>query len=134
MRAVLLLFVFVLFFIGIVLLQLYLSMRTNKWLGLIIPCLCLLFSILILFNLAMYTVVGTSKVSVVTEENGVVIEEGSSLKDLNRPAVGEILATAVPVFIITNIPTLVFLAIYWGAREKFTKKIQLEKMNIQDLE
>lgn len=35
--------------------------------------------------------------------------------------------------LIGNIPTLVLLAIYWAAREKFRMRDQIDKMNINDL-
>ena len=35
--------------------------------------------------------------------------------------------------VIGNIPTVVLLAIYWAAREKFRVKNQIDKMNIDDL-
>ena len=42
---------------------------------------------------------------------------------------GALLAT----FLLGNIPTLVLLAIYWAAREKFRVKDQIDRMNIDDL-
>ena len=36
-------------------------------------------------------------------------------------------------FLLGNIPTVVLLAIYWAAREKFRVKDQIEKMNLDDL-
>ena len=42
---------------------------------------------------------------------------------------GALLAT----FLLGNIPTLVLLAIYWAAPEKFRLRVQIDKMNIDDL-
>lgn len=36
-------------------------------------------------------------------------------------------------FLLGNIPTVVLLAIYWAAREKFRVKDQIDRMNIDDL-
>lgn len=36
-------------------------------------------------------------------------------------------------FVMGNIPTVVLLAIYWACREKFRKKSELDKMQIDDL-
>ena len=36
-------------------------------------------------------------------------------------------------FLLGNIPTVVLLAVYWAAREKFRVKDQIEKMNLDDL-
>ncbi|MBK5246138.1 MAG: hypothetical protein JJE49_02540 [Peptostreptococcaceae bacterium] len=44
------------------------------------------------------------------------------------------IAAAAPIFIISNIPTLIFLAIYFACRDKRKKNLELEKMSIQDLE
>ena len=40
---------------------------------------------------------------------------------------------ALASLVIGNIPTLVLLAIYWAAREKFRVKDQIDKMNLNDL-
>lgn len=37
-------------------------------------------------------------------------------------------------FVILNIPTLVYLGIYFSYKGKRQKNVELEKMNIQDLE
>ncbi len=37
------------------------------------------------------------------------------------------------VWLIANIPTFILLAIYYACREKYRRKKQMEKMNIQDL-
>ena len=42
---------------------------------------------------------------------------------------GPILAS----LILGNIPTVILLAIYWACREKFRKKSELDKMQIDDL-
>ena len=36
--------------------------------------------------------------------------------------------------ILANIPTYIYLAIYFVCREKYRKKNQMDKMNIQDLD
>ncbi len=41
--------------------------------------------------------------------------------------------TVLMVFIIYNIPTVIFLGIYFSCRAKLKKNSQLTKMNIQDL-
>jgi hypothetical protein len=43
-------------------------------------------------------------------------------------------ASALPVFLMSNIPTLLFLAIYFACREKRKLRKELDKMNVQDLE
>jgi hypothetical protein len=47
---------------------------------------------------------------------------------------GEIFMLIASTFLISNIPTIVLLGIYFGCREKMKLRSQLDKMNIQDLE
>ncbi|MBN7773096.1 hypothetical protein [Clostridium aminobutyricum] len=91
--------------VGIVFLQIFLSKKKNKWLGLILPLLCLGYSFLMLLGIMVYDSMGA----------------------------GEILALFSVTFITANIPTIVLLAIYAACREKFKKDKEIEKMNIQDL-
>lgn len=118
--------------VGIVWLQIFLSKKQNKWVGLIIPLICFLFSILSVFSLSMYTT--TNITSLTKTIDGVSVNQETTQRQTEKPSVGEMLAMAVPVFIVTNIPTLIFLAIYFACREKRKKNLELEKMNIQDLE
>ena len=43
-------------------------------------------------------------------------------------------SAALIFWLITNIPTVILLLVYFIYREKYRKKSQLEKMRIQDLE
>ena len=43
-------------------------------------------------------------------------------------------SVALIFWLITNIPTVILLLVYFICREKYWKKNQLEKMRIQDLE
>jgi hypothetical protein len=47
---------------------------------------------------------------------------------------GEIFMLLASTFLISNIPTIVLLGIYFGCREKIKLRSQLDKMNIQDLD
>ena len=47
---------------------------------------------------------------------------------------GDILVPTLLLFLMYNIPTLVLLGIYFACREKYSRKKQLDKMNIQDLD
>lgn len=77
--------------VGAILLQIYLSKSENKWLGLILPLITLGYSILAVLNIIAFTSV-TSTVF-----------------------------TAIYVFAIFNISTVILLAIYAGCREKRKK-------------
>ncbi len=105
--SLLLLFGILLFilFIGIVFLQIILAKRENKYLGLILPAICFLLSLIFPLNFAVFGRV-------------------------------EMLSTAFQlflVFLLSNIPTLILLGIYWACRQKYRSQNQMKKMNIQDL-
>lgn len=89
--------------VGGVLLQIFLSRRENRWPGLVLPLLTFLCSLLGPLNAA---------------------DTGSVSKNILL-----VLAT----LLAGNIPTLVLLAIYWAAREKFRVGKQMEKMGKQDI-
>ncbi len=89
--------------IGGVFLQIFLSRRKARCPGLVLPFLSFLFALLMLFNLR-----DTGSVS------------------------GNLLVILITL-LAGNLPTLVLLAIYWAAREKFRVQRQMDKMNIDDL-
>lgn len=133
------------FIIGLVVLQINLSKKRNKWLGLVLPFICFLFSILTISNMYLFSTVKTVTVTETTSitettstnesmENGTVIESEAIGPQQLKPSVGEMLLSVVPVFIITNIPTIIFITIYFSCREKLKNNKELEKMNIQDLD
>lgn len=86
-------------------LQIFLSKNKNKWLGLILPTIALLFSFLMVLNIMVMDSMTSWDVFVIL---------GST-------------------FLISNIPTIVLVGIYFACREKMKVRNQVEKMNIQDL-
>ncbi len=93
-----------LFLAALILLQITLSKRESKWLGLIIPIVSFGFSILWVLGIPYY-----------------LSSSGLAFK-------------VILVFLIANIPTAIFLAIYFICREKVNKISEIDKMTIQDLE
>ena len=89
--------------VGGIRLQIFLSKRESKWPGLVLPVISFLWSLLYLFNL---------------------MDTGSVVRNI---------LMAILTILLTNIPTLVLLAIYWAVREKRRKRSEIEKMNIDDL-
>lgn len=119
--------------VGIIWLQVVLSKKQNKWLGLILPFLCLFISIMGALGTATFTTV--SRTSMIQEEvNGQIVKQEVIDSQIQQQDVGGAIVTAVVVFVMMNIPTLILLAIYFACREKRKKNGELEKMNIQDLE
>jgi uncharacterized membrane protein len=89
--------------IGGIALQVFLSRQESPILGLILPVLTLLVSILAVS----YAVV---------------------------PIGGSPAGVILPIFVPLNFPTLVLLLIYFVCRRKYSRKKQMDKMNIQDLD
>jgi hypothetical protein len=89
---------------GAVVLQVFLSGKENRWLGLILPLITFLNSLVYTLN---------------------VVSFGDTAN-----AIG----TMCVAFLLANIPTAVLLVIYFACREKFKRKRSLDKMSAQDLE
>lgn len=123
----------ILVLVGIIWLQVVLSKKQNKWLGLILPFLCLFISIVGTLGIVTFTTVSrTSVIQEVVDEE--FVKEEIIEPQIQQPDIGRAVVTAVVVFVMMNIPTLILLAIYFACREKRKKNGELEKMNIQDLE
>ena len=97
-----------LMFVGLCFLQAYLSKRESKLLGWIIPGISFLLSLIWPLNVVYYPA-------------GEVMNWGPVLE-------------MILVLLLVNIPTYVYLTIYFVCREKYRKKNQMNKMNIQDLD
>ena len=115
--------------VGIIWLQFYLSKKPSRWLGLLIPIICFAFSILAVSGLALFSTM-TSTVSTV---DGVVVNEVVEQQAMEEPSFVEMVITIVPVFVATNIPTIIFVGIYVSCRSKLKKSAELNKMSIHDL-
>lgn len=97
------LIVLLVFVVGGILLQIFLSRRESRWPGLVLPLLTFLCSLLGPLNVA---------------------DTGSVSRNI---------LLVVVTLLAGNIPTLVLLAIYWAARERFRVRDQMEKMGKQDI-
>lgn len=83
----------VLFIIAIICLQIYLSKKESKWPGLILPIISVLISIFFVLNIAFF----------------------------GNESIGQIIYTLLVSILMANIPTIVFLAIYF----KYHPKLKL---------
>lgn len=92
------------FFAGMIWLQVFLSKNRNKWLGLILPIIFFAFSLVNLLS---------------------IMDTGDTFKNI---------VLIIGVLLLSNIPTLILLIIYWVFREKIKHANEIDKMNIQDLE
>ncbi len=90
---------------GTVLLQIFLSKRDSRWPGLVLPIITFIYSLLAVFAMAAY--VGES--------------------------IGAVVLQVIGIFLLTNIPTFILLAIYFGLRHDKRKNKEINKMNIKDL-
>jgi Na+-translocating ferredoxin:NAD+ oxidoreductase RnfA subunit len=98
--------IFVLLLAGIVVLQIFLSKRVNRWLGLLLPAVSVIFALL-------------GAANVVVDPAVTPFQNALSV---------------FSVFLLYSIPSLILLAIYAACREKIKKKKDIDRMNIQDLE
>ncbi|MFR9279151.1 MAG: hypothetical protein ACLVME_05740 [Ezakiella coagulans] len=95
---------FLIIFVGAIALQVFLSKRESKFLGLILPIISVLNSLIIVLNIAGDAITKT-----------------------------QILIALVSAFLIGNIPTIILMAIYFGVREKMKIESELDKTRIKDL-
>ena len=98
--------IFVGILVGIVFLQIFLSTKENKKLGLILPGINFVISILI---------------SLIYLLNALTLDVS-------------IFIGILIVFIAYNVPTVILMSIYYACRNKYKKKHEIDKMNIQDLD
>ena len=94
-----------LIFAIIIALQLFLSKKDNKWLGLILPAIFFIYSVLMVLNITVYD-------------------------DMSGWSIFGMIAYT---FFLCNVPTFILLGIYLACREKIKRNAELNKMNIQDL-
>ena len=90
----------------IIYLQIYFSKMESTWMGLILPGLTLIYSIIVVLNIA---------------EPPVDI------------SISKRIAMVLSAFLTSNIPTIILLAIYSVVRQKLKRKSEIDKMNIKDL-
>lgn len=90
----------------VIYLQIYFSKMESKWMGLILPGLTLIYSIIVVLNIA---------------------EPPVSISMTQR------IVAVLSAFLTSNIPTIILLAIYSVVRQKLKRQSEIDKMNIKDL-
>ena len=117
--------------------QIKLSKNKNKYLGLILPIISFLTSILLIlgwYTFSFSTATITESSNAVDVETGEVIEESElieveELDDIDSP---DFLRLSY-YFLLANIPTVILVGIYRSERNKLTMRKEIEKMKIDDL-
>jgi len=122
-------------FAGMIWLQIILSKKENKWLGLILPLIAVCISILAIFITPAY--VTTPERTVVEHrvtQNGDIFENViTNIPPQGSPGTASLIFTGMHLFVLYNIPAAILIVIYIVCRVKRKKNLELDKMNIQDL-
>ena len=113
----------VVFGVGGIWLQIFLSKKESKWAGLILPIITFAISVLVFLGNVFFSIGSVTRSDMV---NGEIIETFTQFPSMIGPA--------VLIFLLYNIPTAVLLAIYAACRGKRKRQRVLEKMSVQDLE
>lgn len=126
--------------IGIgVFIQVKLSRSKNKYLGLIMPVISFLLSILIILNMAAFTILtsGSTTTTEIITTDGIEEELEESVEiteNLGKDVITlDIAISMFFVFLVANIPTAILGGIYLSERNKIDVKRSIEKMKIEDL-
>ncbi|WP_311561729.1 hypothetical protein [Peptoniphilus duerdenii] len=90
----------------VVYLQIYFSKMKSKWMGLILPGISFIISIIMVLNIA---------------------EPSENISTAQR------IVMVLSAFLTSNIPTIILFAIYAVVRQKLKRKSEIDKMNIKDL-
>lgn len=115
--------VFLSLYAGLIVLQVFLSKRENKFVGLIIPIVQFLLATLVTVSNFMYgSLTATSSYPAET-----IIMTPAEV------TTGATIALAL-LFVLANIPTIISLLIYFVCRQSMRRKKQLDKLNVQDLD
>lgn len=125
MRSLIVAAIFLAAFVGLMVLQVYLSKRENRMLGLIMPITSFCLSVFVFLGISLFyyrTLVYT------TTNHGEIIERVTQVNIAST-----VFQLALINFIFFNIPTLGFIAIYLIYRGKKRSRIAIDKMSVQDL-
>lgn len=113
---------------AIVVLQIYLAKKKNKWLGLILPLITFSISLMALLGVVTFYNVGSVHLEsqTITEDGVVTKQISESPVEIDISEVMQSVFIAVYIFVIYNIPTIILLLIYKDGRNKLRKGIELD--------
>lgn len=115
----------------LVLFQVWLC-RKGKWLGLILPGISLMLSLLLVFSMAVFTRPMEGTLTLRNETTGEILQEEHHAGG-HTISPGDLLTAGV-LFLVYNIPTIVFGGIWLHYKGRRDVLADLEKMRLQDLE
>lgn len=115
--------------VGAILLQIYLSKQSKKWFGLMLPALSFIASLMLVISIIAYKNIGISTQSYSNDGTIVSFEIEDTRSDFNT-----VVRQVVTTFLISNVFTVVLIVIYIACRGKRKRRLEIEKMQIQDLE
>lgn len=113
----------------LVVLQVWLCRRSRK-LGLILPILTLLLSLMLVLSFTALQRMGGGSMVVTDGQGNVIQEEYTQPEPITLGDVGAVAG----VFLVSNIPTVVFGGIWLYYKNRRDFKDDLKKMKIEDLE
>ena len=118
----------------LVVLQVWLC-KKGKWLGLILPALSFLMSLLLVVSLGAFQMAGTGESTlIVTDEHGQVIQEEHHPEEHHVSLTAGAVGAIAGLFFVSNIPTVVFGGIWVQYKKRRGFQDDLKKMKIEDLE
>ena len=117
-------------FVGAIFLQIFLSKRETILLGLILPAITLLFSLMGVWGIAVFVQIDPVTVTEFIDGELVTtyISEGGGIQRIPGAIGG-----AIAVLLLMNVPTAVLLLILLAVRSKGRQQRNLEKMAVLDL-
>lgn len=115
----------------LVVLQVWLC-KKGKWLGVILPGLSLLMSLLLVFSMGAFQRGGGNTLTVY-DEHGQIVREEHHAAEHTQLTPGAMGAVAM-LFLVSNIPTVVFGGIWLHYKNRRDFHEDLNKMKIEDLE
>ena len=97
------------FLAGSLFLQIYLSKKENRWLGLVLPCITFATSIVSILGITLFSLLSVQ----VVQSGDVITQSIEMLKALGC----DMLSVALYLFVLYNIPTGALLLIYESYRK-----------------
>lgn len=113
---------------AVVLGEILLSKKSNKWLGLIIPFVGFLISIIIIIG---YINWEPSAMKFADYYGSTLIHSFEISGNMLPPSTK--IFNSFLFFLLLNIPTIIYLSIYVGFRKKMVSNLAISKMKLEDL-